>query len=121
MQIEQSKADTVQSNSGVRCTVCDHPQRTAIDSLVAHGTASERIVATQFGLTQAAVHRHKVNHIPKTLQKAVERAEIKESDEFLDHIRSMMAAGARGVQIGQKARNSPCSSGFFRAPQTVHS
>ena len=44
-----------------------------------------------------------LHHIPAKLAKTVERSENKQADEFLDHIRSMMAAGAKGVEVGQKA------------------
>lgn len=83
----------------LRCTVCDHPERNAIDSLVANQTASERIIANRYGLTQAAVHRHK-QHIPARVAKAVERRENKSADAFLDGIQAGMEAAQQGVKLG---------------------
>lgn len=67
------------------CTVCDHPQRQAIDSLIAVGIPSQRVIARQFNLHQAAIDRHKRNgHLGKQLAKAIEKKEQKEADIFLD-------------------------------------
>ena len=87
---------------GMTCTVCNHPQRNAIEALVSLGIESERSIAKQFTVGHLAIHRHKA-HIGRRIENAVERKDIREADEFLDHIRSMMAAGAKGVEVGQKA------------------
>lgn len=85
----------------LRCTVCDHTQRQAIDSLASLGTEAERSIAKQFNLSPAAVHRHIANgHIPAKLTKALARAEAREADEFLDSVRSAMAKGAQGAANG---------------------
>ena len=57
--------------SGQTCTVCVHEAKEAIDqALVAGG--SRRTIANQYGLSDAAVRRHRENHLPATLVKAAE-------------------------------------------------
>lgn len=55
------------------CTVCRHQAREDVDRALVGGE-SQRVIATRYGLTQAAVGRHSQNHLPATLVEAsVER------------------------------------------------
>ena len=56
------------------CSVCTHPERGAIDKALAAGQPNRRI-ATQHGLTEAAIRRHRAAHLPQTLVKAQEAAD----------------------------------------------
>lgn len=70
---------------GMSCSVCDHPQRQAIDSLIAVGIPSQRVIARQFDLHQGAIDRHKRNgHLGKRLTKAIEKKEEKADDIFME-------------------------------------
>jgi hypothetical protein len=81
-----------------RCKACRHPQLAAIDSaLVAR--ESERIVATQYGLTQACVHRHAVSHLPKSLVRAAERDIEKHGNTLFDEV-VWLVAEARKILAG---------------------
>ncbi len=84
------------------CSVCEHPQCEAINQLVSRGITSERSIAKQFNLNHVAIHRHKSNHLPKTLTKAILRAENKEGDDFLDSIRSTISAGRRAQEAAME-------------------
>ena len=58
---------------GLRCTVCTHPDRVAIDkALIAGGTF--RAIAEQHRLSATSVHRHRSQHLGKAMQRA-ERAQ----------------------------------------------
>ena len=70
--------------AGVRCTVCNHPSINQINKLLVEDKFSLQDVAGRFGLKKNAVHRHKQNHLPKQLQRAVERRVRKAEDEVLD-------------------------------------
>ncbi len=59
--------------SGPRCTVCDHPERKAIDAALA--ASSERSIAQQWSLSDSAVHRHKTNHVQAAVARAIARRE----------------------------------------------
>ncbi len=54
------------------CTVCDHPECTAIDKALVAGEAN-RIVAKRFASSPAAVQRHRANHLPEVLAEAKRR------------------------------------------------
>lgn len=98
MQVAESKANPQAIPRGIRCKVCDHESVTAINSLLATATLSNRRTATQFGLTEAAIRRHKENHLPARIARAAERKEAKEDDQFLDSIKFLMDESAQYVK-----------------------
>jgi hypothetical protein len=55
---------------GLRCTVCTHPERAAIDRAIVSGISLGN-VAERYKLAKTSVFRHKAEHI----RNAVERAE----------------------------------------------
>lgn len=52
------------------CTVCTHTEREAIDRDLVAGETSFRNIAERFSLSVAALHRHKADHLPRTLLRA---------------------------------------------------
>jgi hypothetical protein len=54
---------------GTRCTVCDHPERKAIE--VALVASSERRIAKQWSISDSAVHRHKTRHLKPAVARAI--------------------------------------------------
>ena len=65
------------------CTVCAHPERGAIDRELVGG-ASNRSVASLYDVSEAAVRRHKANHLPAKLVMAQAAEEVAEADNLLD-------------------------------------
>lgn len=57
---------------GRRCNVCDHPKRDEIDRLLVLNETSLRNVSKQYGLTTAALHRHKAGHLAAILAQAAQ-------------------------------------------------
>src|SRR3712207_1590065 len=57
------------------CTVCSHDLRREIDVAIVHGGGNRRI-ATRYGLSEAAVRRHRASHIPELLLKAYEASDL---------------------------------------------
>jgi transposase len=73
------------------CTVCSHPEREAIDEALVSG-ASNRSIASKCGVSEAAVRRHKANHIPAKLALAAkkrEEAESAEADDLLGRVEDL--------------------------------
>jgi hypothetical protein len=70
------------------CTVCAHVERPLIDAALVSGEANRRI-ATQYGLTEAAVRRHKSEHLPLHLVQAHEAAETADADSLLAQVQSL--------------------------------
>ena len=58
-----------------RCTVCHHQERDAIDRALVSASASNRSIATQHDLSEAAVRRHKDAHLPSLMALAHQDAQ----------------------------------------------
>jgi transposase-like protein len=61
-----------------------------IDEVLVSG-APYRSVAKRFGLSESAVYRHKVEHLPAHLLKAKEVEEAARADDLLEQVRSLQA------------------------------
>jgi hypothetical protein len=68
-----------------QCTICTHKQRDEINAALLSG-APYRSIAKRFAASEAAVFRHKQDHLPSTLVKAQEAQEIAHADNLLDQI-----------------------------------
>jgi transposase-like protein len=73
------------------CTVCVHPQRHAIEKALVGGTPNRRI-ATQHGLSEAAVRRHADAHLPVALVQAQEAQEVAQALDVLQQLRTINGA-----------------------------
>ncbi len=67
------------------CTVCSLPRREAIDRALVGG-ASNRSVASLYDVSEAAVRRHRSNHLPARMVMAEKAAELVEADNLLDQV-----------------------------------
>lgn len=52
------------------CTVCEHPKVGEINAQLAIESNSNRRIASQYRLGEAAIRRHRANHLPKAVVKA---------------------------------------------------
>jgi hypothetical protein len=68
--------------------VCDHPERNSIDEALVAG-APYRSVAKRFYLSESAVYRHKVEHLPAHLLTAREVEQVARADDLLDQVRNL--------------------------------
>lgn len=53
-----------------RCTVCDYPDRLAIDRSLVERRSTFREIAAARDLSESAVHRHASEHVPAQLTRA---------------------------------------------------
>lgn len=67
------------------CTICAHPERETIDAAIVGGE-SYRNLAERFGVSIAAIARHKAAHISKSLALAQEAAEVARGDDLLAQV-----------------------------------
>ena len=72
------------------CTVCEHPERGVIDASLVGG-ASNRSVASLYDVSEAAVRRHKANHLPAKLVMAQAAEEVAQADGLLDQVQDLQA------------------------------
>lgn len=73
-----------------KCNVCQHPDRKAIDEALAEGTALSALAAL-YRVSDDALGRHKANHLPATLAKAAEAAEVSRADDLLRQLRALQS------------------------------
>jgi hypothetical protein len=85
-----------------RCTVCDHLERHGIDEALVTG-AAYRSVAKRFELSESAVYRHKIEHLPAQLLKAREVEEVAQADDLLDQVRNLQAHALDILERAEKA------------------
>jgi hypothetical protein len=79
--------------------VCDHLERHGIDEPLVSGTPY-RSVAKRFEVSESAVYRHKVDHLPAHLLKAREVEEVAQADDLLDQVRDLQT---RALDILERA------------------
>jgi hypothetical protein len=84
------------------CTVCEHPSREAIDRALV-GDASNRSVASLYDVSEAAVRRHKANHLPAKLVMAQAAEEVAQADTLLGQVRDLQQ---RALEILDKAEEA---------------
>jgi len=72
-----------------RCTVCDHPNREAIDTALVRDESNRRIAA-QFSLSESSVRRHKAKHLPKALVKAQGATEATRATDLMGELESCL-------------------------------
>src|SRR5918994_6528913 len=72
------------------CTICEHPDREAIDRALVSET-SNLSVSSLFGVSESAVRRHKANHLPAKLVMAEKAAEVVEAGSLLDQVRDLQS------------------------------
>jgi hypothetical protein len=86
------------------CTVCQHPERAAIDKALVGGSA-KRDVSALFRVSEDAVTRHAAAHLPKALAQAHEEREAARADDLLAEARRLkeitMGLLGRAVQANE--------------------
>jgi hypothetical protein len=84
------------------CTVCEHPDREAIDRALVGG-ASNRSAASLYDVSEAAVRRHKGNHLPAKLVMAQAAEEVAQADDLIEQVRDLQR---RALDILDKAEEA---------------
>jgi hypothetical protein len=74
--------------AGSRCTVCDHPERKAIET--ASAVSSLRNIEKQWGVSYQAVRRHKAKHLQPAVARAIARREEVGAEALLDKLQSLL-------------------------------
>jgi hypothetical protein len=71
------------------CTVCAHPKVGEINLQLAIEANPNRQIASQYGLNEAAVRRHRANHLPKEVVKARQVQEGLNADAIWKQLQSI--------------------------------
>jgi len=99
------------------CSVCNHPDRTAIDARLVTG-ASFRDVARQYGLGKDAVGRHRGAHVSAALIRVAERREARRAEQgpqtALDRLEDLYGRAVTVLQRAEDAGNTAQQLGAIR-------
>jgi hypothetical protein len=71
------------------CTVCNHPNRDAIDEALVAGEPSRQLAARYGSLSRPAIQRHGENHLPARLVMAHAAEEVAQADTLLEQVRDL--------------------------------
>ena len=78
-----------------KCSVCEHPERAAIDEALVAGVSSAKISGRyrtqERTLDERAIRRHRANHLPAKLVMAEKAKEVLEADTLLDQVRNLQS------------------------------
>src|SRR5689334_4948778 len=84
-----------------RCTVCIHPERAAIDRLLASGGASQRAIADRFQVGRNALARHHERHVLQAVRNQIARRQEREANSLAEvwseRLEETFAAARRGL------------------------
>ena len=98
------------------CTVCAHPERAAIDAALVAGTPNRRI-ATQHGLSEAAVRRHAAEHLPASLVTAAGEEATRQALDVLQQLKTINAAALTVLRDARAAQDGDLA---LRAVDRIH-
>src|SRR5829696_7832565 len=87
-----------------RCAVCDHLESRSNDEALM-GAAPYRSVAKRFELSESAVYRQKIEHLPAHLLKARKADEIARADDLLEQVRDLQTHALGILERVEKARD----------------
>ncbi len=66
------------------CTVCTHAEHHQINLAIVRGELSNRRIATQFQVGEAALRRHRADHLPAVLEQSKAIQTQQEADQVID-------------------------------------
>jgi hypothetical protein len=85
------------------CTVCCHPARNPIETAIV-ARVPYRDIAKQHGLTSSGVWRHARSHLPATLVRATEAAQLAHADSLLDKVKGYIH-DAENIMAGANTKD----------------
>lgn len=86
------------------CTVCQHPERTAIDRALVGGKACREIAAL-YRVSPDAVERHAAKHLPQTLIEARKAADDEHALDVVKQLRAINGASLRILHEAQQGQD----------------
>ena len=87
---------------GNTCSICKSEAKEAVDKALVAGE-SNRVIASQYGLSQAAVGRHSQNHLPAMLVKAAESRELTHGGNLLDQAQGLFGEALASMERSKAA------------------
>ena len=94
------------------CTACSHTLRLKIDKAIALGK-SNRAIASKFGLTRSAVHRHKP-HVAEAIERAAEKRKLSIGENVLDVFENLKRRSLKLLDSAEREKNHTACIGYLR-------
>lgn len=88
------------------CTVCGHPERAEIDAALVAREASNRRIASQYGVSERAVRDHKANHLKARMLEAAERNTEADIRTAIDVVGQLRLINGMALQVLKEARTT---------------
>ena len=82
---------------GQTCTVCRNEARETVDQALVAGEPL-RNIAERTGLSTTALHRHKTDHLPATLVKAVEAQDEAHGSRLLEQVQGLVGEALASIE-----------------------
>ncbi len=93
--------------------MCEHPKREGIDRALVGG-ASNRSVASLYDVSEAAVRRHKANHLPARLVMAQAAEEVAQADDLLGQMQDLQQRTLAILEAAEETRQHRTALGAIR-------
>lgn len=85
-----------------KCTICNHPQRSAIEQLLFSG-APQRSIAREFCVSHDSIQRHAATHIQEALHQS---QAAKDEAQSLDVVKQLVSINTSSLAILREAQES---------------
>ena len=89
-----------------QCSICNHPKRREIDKALVTGSMSYRNMVERYGVSMAALSRHKAQHLPRLVKAAEAAAEVQAVAFGADLIDELDRLLKRSMAILEKAEKA---------------
>jgi hypothetical protein len=86
------------------CSICTSPARHAIDVAIVAGTPNRRVAAL-FDVSEQAVRRHRVGHLPAQMARARDAAKLADTDDLVAQARALQARALAILDAADAAGN----------------
>jgi hypothetical protein len=87
------------------CSVCEHDLSHEINVALVQPGASNRRIASQYGLTERAIRNHRTEHIPELLLKASQATEVARADELLAQVEELRLKAMGVLEEAEEAHD----------------
>lgn len=87
------------------CTICNHPERQAIDRALVAGVTANTVLSSQFAVTEQALRRHKAGHLPAALAQAQDAREVAQADDLLAQVKRLQLITMNVLKIAYDAQD----------------
>ena len=98
---------------GNTCSICKSEAREAVDQALVAGE-SNRVIASQYGLSPAAVGRHSQNHLSATLVAAAEAQNQAHGEKLLDRVNGLVDKAMASVERAEAKGDERAVQGGIR-------